>query len=467
MKPNQWRYVLAGASGVALAVSDWPIRMTVLHFVAFVPIFVGYLAFDEGEKRDWRTGAIFALTYGGILAVSAATVIPVWVALVCGLILWTLILGYAGRWLRAHWLLGPAVVAASVVLAELFVWHVVPVFGMAQCFARVTSAVPMAVQFAAYIGLGGVVFALIFSQAMLASILVRCGRSDPDRLKKVITLVSLVFALGVVNYVRWQRPLGPVVKVAAYGWSGSHELSLTGICSTARAADAEILVTPELGFSVGRDDPEASLEGLAEDIRHANLQAVLGVARMDRRENQALLIDATQLNFYTKNHLIPFMENSQSGQGRRVGFKWSGVQCGVMICQDDNFSDLSRGYAREHTQLMLVPTLDWNPICGLHYESSVMRAIENGYAICRGASGGISALISPKGEVVACHNHNTQRDATCVSGDLTVGDGEPTLYAQLGDWPIAAVSVGIVVLFLALTGRSDTPQKDSRGRTIQ
>ncbi len=81
------------------------------------------------------------------------------------------------------------------------------------------------------------------------------------------------------------------------------------------------------------------------------------------------------------------------------------------------------------------------------FESSVMRAIENGYAVCRGASGGISALISPKGEVMQSHNHNVHRDAVCVSGTLNVGDGQPTLYSILGDWPIGLLSLVILAIY--------------------
>ncbi len=96
----------------------------------------------------------------------------------------TVSLRFAGPMLRCHWLLGPAATAATLTLVELFIWHVIPVFGMAQCFARVTSAVPATIQFAAYAGLGGVVFALVFSQSLLASLLSYVRERDPDRFKK-------------------------------------------------------------------------------------------------------------------------------------------------------------------------------------------------------------------------------------------------------------------------------------------
>lgn len=468
MKPEHWRRLLAVVSGVALAASDWPLCWTYLHFVALVPLFVGYLAFESPKKLDWGTGAIFVLTYAGLLALSAATVLPVWIAVIWGLMQWTLALGLASRMLGTHWLLGPAFAAAVLTLVELFVWHLVPIFGMAQCFARVTSAVPAVVQFAAYTGLGGVVFALVFSQGLLASLLSRFARPDPDRWKKVTVLVAFLVMLSVVNYMRWHRPLGPTVRVAAYGWSGSHELTLKKMCAAAREAQAEILVTPELGFRVRKEEPELGLQSLASDVRQTQLNAVIGVARLDLFENQALLIDASDLTTYAKSHLIPFMENCRSGGGRRVDREWAGVRCGVMICQDDNFSDLARGYSRDGIQLMLVPTLDWNPICGLHYESSVMRSIENGYAICRAAAGGISALITPRGQVLVSHNHNLHQDALCISGALTVGDGQPTIYAHYGDWPIGWLS--LIVCVLAFTVKSKTtqpPPPDQATRAVE
>lgn len=449
MQPQHWRYLLAFVSGVALAISDWPLRLTMFHFVAFVPMFIGYLAFESPRKTDWQTGLIFVVTYAGILAFSAATVLPVWIALICGVVQWTIALVFASRLLRGHWLLGPIAIAALLTLVELFIWHVIPVFGMAQCFARVTSATPIAVQFVAYTGLGGVVFALIFSQAMFASILAQAARQDSDRTKKCLTLVAFLAIVASANAVRWNRPLGPPVQVAAFGWAGSHQLSLSNICEAARESQATILVTPELGFTVESDNPTACLEDLASDVRQAGLNAALGIARYDLHENQALIVDSSDTATYTKTHLIPFMERGRSGGGQRVLKKWSDVNCGVMICQDDNFSDLARAYSRDGTQLMLVPVLDWNPICGLHFESSVMRSLENGYAICRAASGGISAVISANGEVVESRNHNLLNDAGCVAATVHVGEGQPTLYARAGDWPIGLVS--LVLLAICLT----------------
>jgi len=56
-----------------------------------------------------------------------------------------------------------------------------------------------------------------------------------------------------------------------------------------------------------------------------------------------------------------------------------------MICQDDNFTDLARGYGRLGVPLLAVPTNDWPAIRAFHLQSSAFRAIENGYAIARAA----------------------------------------------------------------------------------
>ncbi|MBL8751724.1 MAG: apolipoprotein N-acyltransferase, partial [Planctomycetes bacterium] len=80
------------------------------------------------------------------------------------------------------------------------------------------------------------------------------------------------------------------------------------------------------------------------------------------------------------------------------------------------------------------------------------RAIENGYAIARAATGGISALVTPRGEIVQQMDHIADGPGLLV-GALPSGDGEPTLYARFGDLPM--VGLCVLLLGLALLGRRE------------
>ncbi|MFO0277950.1 MAG: apolipoprotein N-acyltransferase, partial [Planctomycetota bacterium] len=91
-----------------------------------------------------------------------------------------------------------------------------------------------------------------------------------------------------------------------------------------------------------------------------------------------------------------------------------------------------------------------------HLDSSILRAIENGYAVVRATSGGVSATITPRGEATVRDHVADDLPATVV-GDLATGDGIPTVYARFGDWPVVALALLAIVLALRSRPPSSTP----------
>jgi apolipoprotein N-acyltransferase len=63
-------------------------------------------------------------------------------------------------------------------------------------------------------------------------------------------------------------------------------------------------------------------------------------------------------------------------------------------------------------------------------------------------SHGISALVSPRGEVIASCDH-VAAGPQMVTGDVAMGDGSVTMYARCGEWPV----LGLCALLLALALR--------------
>jgi apolipoprotein N-acyltransferase len=119
---------------------------------------------------------------------------------------------------------------------------------------------------------------------------------------------------------------------------------------------------------------------------------------------------------------------------------------GEMICQDDNFTDLARGYGRTGVALVAVPTNDWREVKDYHAENSPMRALENGYGVVRAASGGVSEIVSPSGEVLARRDHLLEGSGVVVADLPVARAGTP--YSAAGDW--------FVAVCLALCGLSVT-----------
>ncbi len=430
-------------AGLLLAASDPPLTWWPLQLVAFVPLWWAVLARRASQRSVWPLGLWFASANVTVTLAFVGLALPIVVVAVVLLLQWTLALPLAARLLARGGALGALGAAAVVTLLEIGAWHAVPMFGTAQCFALPLGDAPWLVAFAAYTGLGGVVFAALAVQA-LAVLALRGPRRGP-----LLALATIALAVAVLDAVRWTRPLGPSLPVAASGWAGERpegRAFVEGAATAAAAVGSALLVTPETGLVTG-PDREHALASLGAHAALHHLVVALGVWHTPTRDNRIWFFDAqgALLGEYTKTHLIPGLEDYRAGDGALAIVPLGEHHLGGMICQDDNFTDLARGYGRAAVPLLAVPTNDWAAIRAYHLENSRFRAIECGYAIVRAASNGISALISPRGEIVTCSDH-CAGGPSMLTTSLPLGDGVPTVYAQVGD---PGMVVGLALLVAA------------------
>ncbi len=442
-------YLAALVAGLLLAASDHPLHAWWLQFVAFVPFWWGLGRQREAGRRTWPLGLCFAAAYVLVTLLSIGIAMPILVAGAAMLGQWAVVAIFAGRHLGRGPVRGPLAAAAMLTLVEIAVWHAVPMFGTAQCFARPLSAAPALVAFAAFTGVGGVVFAVTAIQALLVSAL-----RGPSRLLPCAGIAVLLAGVATMDTVRWSRPLGPVQPVATFGWGTSSPQSPDGRnfleqeAPKAAAAHCSLLVTPETGLWVGeRDRARASFGSIAA---RNGMPLALGIWHSPTKDNRIWFVDAqgVLLAEYQKTHLVPWLEDYAAGDGTPALVAVSGGRLGGMICQDDNFTDVARAYGRLGVSLVAVPTNDWPAIREVHLDNSVFRAIENGYAVARAASGGISALLSPRGEIVARRDHVAEDTRDLLIADLPLGDGIPTVYARFGDVPILLLCAALVLFSL-------------------
>jgi apolipoprotein N-acyltransferase len=457
--------LLALLSGGLLFLSDHPLHWWGLQFTALAPL---WLALVIGRRRGHRLfplGALAALAYTGPLLFVAGFDAPIVVSVVASVAQWALLAPWLGRLLATSVdrgsVAGAFAVGGALALGELAVWTFVPMFGTAQCFARPLSGAPAAIAFVAFTGTSGLVFALATSQALLVLAVHGVART-----KALVALVALVATIAGLDAVRWTREPGPTVRVAAFGWGGTHPATgsslreaYDGAFRAAKAAGCALLVTPETGATVGRDRREVALEWLCSRAKEHALFAAIGVWHDPTRDNRIWFLgeDGGLRGEYRKSHLIPWLEDYVAGDGTIVATQLAnGASLGGMICQDDNFTDLARAHGRLGVRLVAVPTNDWSAIRWFHLDSSILRAIENGYAVVRATSGGVSATITPRGEATVRDHVADDLPATVV-GDVATGDGIPTVYARFGDWPVVALALLAIVLALRSRPPSSTP----------
>ncbi|MHC4643756.1 MAG: nitrilase-related carbon-nitrogen hydrolase, partial [Planctomycetota bacterium] len=138
----------------------------------------------------------------------------------------------------------------------------------------------------------------------------------------------------------------------------------------------------------------------------------------------------------------PF-ENYHRGTGQISFIDIEGVRVGGIVCQDDNFTRLSRKCGRNKAGVVAVPTLDWAQVKIAHFQSSIHRAIESRYVVVRAAINGISAIISPTGQILAQQDHFAEGPGYLVA-EVPVYR-HATVFSLIGHWPVV-----VSVVFLAV-----------------
>jgi len=160
-----------------------------------------------------------------------------------------------------------------------------------------------------------------------------------------------------------------------------------------------------------------------------------------------------KLTNYDKHHLLPGVEPEKPGDKRVVLDEPSG-RWGLQICKDMDFPKLSREYAAEGANLLLVPAWDFNLDRWLHARMAVLRAVENGFALARSARNGLLTLSDNRGRILAETETVPDRFAS-ITGKVNVSR-EQTFYARTGDWfAWLCVAVFVTVLAFQLIGRGE------------
>lgn len=148
---------------------------------------------------------------------------------------------------------------------------------------------------------------------------------------------------------------------------------------------------------------------------------------------------------YDKHHLIPGIEPEKSGD-KRISLDEPSGRWGLQICKDMDFPALSREYAADGADLMLVPAWDFNVDRWLHSRMAVLRAVEDGFALARSARNGLLTLSDNRGRILAEAATAPGRFVT-TSGMLNIAP-EETFYSRTGDW-FAWLCVAVFVVLLA------------------
>jgi len=449
---EQWYCRLAGGvSGLLLASGNLWAVLAPLQLVALLPIFV--MARSGLRLRVVLVGGLymglfFALPQFVVLRLPAT----ITVTLLIYFIVMMMILAFGSSVIFRYG--GSGVLSAFAVGAFLVVldwanFTVVPIWGTAQSLGRCWSFYPKIIGFVSFTGITGVIFVAGTLQALLVGFVWRSEKRS--RLLAAGLIVVLIFAAA--DFVVWCERPSDKIKVAAVGWLTTNEYLqnkdefdrlVAGPAAKAAGDGAKLIVLPEMAVSFSKYERQEVLDRFGQVARQYDIFLVVGYFDTNDQENRLFFMtpEGEVASEYTKTYLAPF-ENYNKGTGQLSWIEVEGVNVGGMICQDDNFTDLSRRYGRVPVGLTAVPTLDWSTVKNAHLQSSVHRAIESRYAIVRGVCDGISAIVSAKGKILAQCDHYAKGPGY-ITAEVDVYSHK-TIFDRYGHWLVV-----LSVLFLLI-----------------
>ena len=330
--------------------------------------------------------------------------------------------------------------------------------------------------FAPWLGVYGVTWVSILS----ATLFVQGLR---DRRSAWRLCVPAVVALWVAGWfagsVEWVRAVDSPVRVALVQgnvplqikWRPRHRQAILEryFNLSAKAPDAELVIWPEAAMPAYLDqiDP-AYLARLRRESGNRARDFLIGVVERDVDSGEfynSVVSVGAEPGTYRKRHLVPLgeylplksvlnwllrymeipMSDFSAGAADQAPMQAAGQPIAVSICYEDAFGqEIIRSLPRA-TMLVNVSEDSWfGDSLAPHQrlQMAQMRAMETGRPVLRASNNGLSAVIDPRGNVLALAPQFVQ---TVLTVDVQPMQGA-TPYVRFGNWLIVTIMLGLVVV---------------------
>lgn len=482
------RYLAAAGAGALLACSFAPLGWWPLAILS--PAVLMWLWQDASPRHAaklgfWFNAGTFAAgTYWLYISIHVFGEAPLWVAFMLMLGLVALMGAYhaalgwsVARWLpregAMRWLVG---LPAAWLVVEWFRGWFLSGFswlslGYSQTDTVLANLAPM-------LGVYGLSAALL----VCAGALVMLGLARDAR-SRAIALAAFaapwILALGLDR--EWTQPSGEAVKVAVLQGAvpqdmkwllANREATLDlyrDLTLEALTEPVSLIVWPESAIPDLANNLVDYLGGLYSKAGAQGAGLVLGAVRASDRGNEyfnsVLALGENGVSWFDKHHLVPFAEffpvpdfvrkwlrlmslpysDFTRGARTQAPLVAGGLKLAASICYEDAYGNtISRSI--EGADVLVNVTNDaWfgkSTARFQHFQIARMRAIESQRYLIRAANDGISAIVGPRGEIVA---EAPQYTRTVLRASVTPRTGLPP-YARWGNLLILSLSG------LALTG---------------
>jgi apolipoprotein N-acyltransferase len=217
------------------------------------------------------------------------------------------------------------------------------------------------------------------------------------------------------------------------------------------AGGAQVVLLPEMTALVP-DPLSAQVDSLFQrTARDAGVEVLLGVKHVTDHGsyNEARLYSTSgEIEaVYRKHHLVPTLEaHTTPGNAISVVPLPEG-RVGIEICRDLDYPELARRYGQHQVALILAPAWDQGADAVWHGHMSIMRSVEDGFALVRDAKMGLLTASDNRGRILS--EKSTRSDGALTNMLAAVPmHYDTTLYQRWGDWFAWVDLMALASLFL-------------------
>ncbi|MGH8327364.1 MAG: apolipoprotein N-acyltransferase, partial [Steroidobacteraceae bacterium] len=438
------RRVLAFGVGALLACAFAPLQWWPLAIVC--PAVLMWL-WEEAPPREaawtgfWFSfGTFLAGTYWLYVSVHVLGKAPIWLtaAIMLGLIgimaLYNALIGYGvARWLPRggawRWLIG---VPAAWLLVEW--WRGWFLSGFSWLSLGYSQTDTWLAPLGPILGVYGLSLVILSSAGALLALVRGTGRV---RLAAALILVVPWIAATILRPIQWTLPSGPPVSVAVIQadipqqdkWVDSYASQILERYRkmTESALGTQLIVWPEAALPDIANNllPYISLVDRETQARGSSL--VMGAVRLSedgQHYYDSILALGNPPSWYAKDHLVPFAEffpvphfvrewlrlmtlpyeSFSRGGTDQSPLPVAGLELGPTICYEVGYGAYMLHMLPKANALVSVTNDAWFGHSSARYEQfqmSRMRALEEGRSMIVASNDGISAVIGPRGEILA------------------------------------------------------------------
>jgi apolipoprotein N-acyltransferase len=438
-----WLYISIHGFGQA------PIWLALLLMAALVAVMAGYHALAGWAIWRWLPRSA---GWGALLAMPAA---------------WLLV-----EWWRGWFLSGFPWLSLGYALTDMPLAQIAPVGGVYALSGVVLLA-------------GGALVALV--------------RGSPRaRIAAALALLApWPFAYGAAR-IEWTQPEGREISVALLQgavpqdmkWLADNADNILELYSDLHegALGADLIIWPESALPEVANDLADYLGRIWSQSRRANSDVLMGVVRLEddnETAHNSLMALGTEPApaFYDKHHLVPFGETFpvpsfvrewarlmslpylDFAPGARIQppLAAAGTTLSASICYEDAYGSDQLPTVRRSGLLVNVTNDAWfgrTSARYLHFQIARLRAIEARRFMLRVANDGVTAVIDPRGKVVAQAPEFERAD---LRATVQPRSGA-TPYLRYGNWPVLVLSL-VIVVGVGLRARPRVPRGAARAHT--